>query len=218
MARSAIYHCAAPPYHKWVAAFPALQKAALAAAEATGAVLIASENLYGYGVAGTLTEDMPLTAATRKGALTGAVYRESLLAAHASGRAQCVAGRATDFFGPGVRVSALGERFWPALLAGKPVDWVGDPDARHSFAYLPDLAAAYVTLAQTPSALGRAWHSTSLAAGPCAEICRHGSDGRRRANEDTENAIMAFADGRAVPTRRWRTGRNEIHVRQRISS
>jgi nucleoside-diphosphate-sugar epimerase len=63
-----------------------------------------------------------------------------------------VAGRATDFFGPGVSVSALGERFWPALLSGKPVDWVGNPDAPHSFAYLPDLAAAYVALANTPSA------------------------------------------------------------------
>lgn len=167
----AIYQCAAPPYHKWVAAFPALQEAALAAAEATGAVLVVIENLYGYGVAGTLTEDMPLSAATRKGALRARLSRE-LLAAHASGRAKCVAGRATDFFGPGVRVSALGERFWPALLAGKPVDWVGDPDALHSFAYLPDLAAAYATLAKTPLAWGRAWHLPALPPVSVREICQ----------------------------------------------
>ena len=157
----AIYHCAAPPYHKWVASFPALQESALAAAEATDAVLVVIENLYGYGVAGTLTEDMPLSATTRKGGLRARLSRE-LLAAHASGRAKCVAGRATDFFGPGARVSALGERFWPALLARKPLDWVGNPDAPHSFAYLPDLAAAYVTLAQTPLAWGRAWHLPAL--------------------------------------------------------
>lgn len=166
----AIYHCAAPPYHKWDAAFPALQEAALATAEATGAILVVVENLYGYGVAGTLTEDMPLSAKTRKGALRARLSQE-LLSAHASGRAKCVAGRATDFFGPGVRVSALGERFWPALLLGKPVDWVGDPDAPHSFAYLPDLAASYVSLAQTPSAWGQAWHMPALPPMSVREIC-----------------------------------------------
>lgn len=185
----AIYHCAAPPYHKWNAAFPALQEAALAAAEATGAVLIVVENLYGYGVAGTLTEDMALTATTHKGALRARLSQE-LLAAHTAGRAKCVAGRATDFFGPGVRMSALGDRFWPTLLAGKPVDWVGDPDAPHSFAYLPDLAKTYVKLAQTPSAWGQAWHLPALPPVSVREICE-----------------MAMAEGEAPakirPTPSW---------------
>jgi nucleoside-diphosphate-sugar epimerase len=166
----AIYQCAAPPYHQWVSAFPALQEAALAAAHATGAVLIAVENLYGYGVAGTLHEALPLTATTRKGALRARLSQE-LLSAHAAGRARCVAGRATDFFGPGVVVSALGERFWPALLSGKTVDWAGNPDAPHSFAFLPDLAAAYAALAETPSAWGKAWHMPALPPVTLREIC-----------------------------------------------
>lgn len=165
-----IYHCAAPPYHKWEAGFPALQAAALAAAEVTSAVLVVVENLYGYGVAGTLTEDMPLSATTRKGALRARLSRE-LLATHASGRVKCVAGRATDFFGPGVRISALGERFWPTLLSGKPVDWVGDPDAPHSFAYLPKLAASYVALANAPKAWGQAWHLPALPPVCVRELC-----------------------------------------------
>lgn len=167
---SAIYQCAAPPYHQWVAAFPALQDAAIAAAEATGAVLVVVENLYGYGVAGTLHEGLPLTATTRKGALRARLSRE-LLAAHGSGRIRGVAGRATDFFGPGVLMSALGERFWPALLSGKTVDWVGDPDVPHSFAYLPDLAAAFVALAETPAAWGKAWHMPALPPVTLREIC-----------------------------------------------
>jgi len=176
---TAIYHCAAPPYHKWDEAFPALQEAAIAAAEATGAVLVVVENLYGYGVAGTLTENMPLSATTRKGALRAMLSKE-LLEVHASGRAKCVAGRATDFFGPGVRMSALGDRFWPALLAGKPVDWVGDADAPHSFAYLPDLAAAYVTLAKTPSARGQAWHLPALPPVSVREICEMATPDRNK--------------------------------------
>ena len=170
----AIYFCAAPPYHEWPVAFPALQDAAIAAAAKSGAVLVAVENLYGYGTAGTLREDDPLAATTRKGAVR-ARMSERLLEAHQAGEALCVAGRATDFFGPGVTVSALGERFWPALLAGKAVDWVGDPDALHSFAYLPDLAQAYIALGAQPENWGRAWHLPALPAISvrtlCARIC-----------------------------------------------
>jgi len=167
----AIYHCAAPPYHQWAEAFAALQESAIAAAETTGAVLVVVENLYGYGRAGTLTEEMPLSAATRKGALR-ARLSEEILTTHASGRAKCVAGRATDFFGPGVYLSALGERFWPAALSGKTTDWIGDPDALHSFAYLPDLAAAYIALGQTPSTWGQAWHLPALPPISVREICQ----------------------------------------------
>ena len=176
-----IYFCAAPPYHIWPNAFPALQEAAIAAAAQTGAVLVAVENLYGYGVAGTLQEGMPLAAKTRKGAVR-AQMSERLLAAHAAGEARCVAGRATDFFGPGVSVSALGDRFWPALLAGKAIDWVGDPDAPHSFAFLPDLAKAYIALGERPDTWGRAWHLPALPPVSVQELCE-----RIRGSEATTN-------------------------------
>lgn len=165
-----VYFCAAPPYHQWPTAFPALQEAAIAAAAKTGAVLVAVENLYGYGIAGTLHENMPLAAKTCKGAVR-AQMSERLLAAHQRGEARCVAGRATDFFGPDVSMSALGDRFWPALLAGKAIDWVGDPDAPHSFAFLPDLAEAYVALAERSETWGRAWHLPALPPISVRELC-----------------------------------------------
>ena len=167
---SAIYQCAAPPYHLWQTAFPAIQEAAIEAAARSGAVLVAVENLYGYGVAGSLHEGMPLEAITRKGRLR-ADLSARLLKADASGKARTVAGRATDFFGPEVTMSALGGRFWPALLVGRAVDWTGDPDAPHSFAYLPDLARAYVALAGRPQAWGRAWHLPTLPPMSVREIC-----------------------------------------------
>jgi len=158
----AIYHSAAPAYHRWVAEFPALQDAAIAAAAQTGAVLAVVENLYGYGVAGELTEALPLSAATRKGRVRTEMTRR-LFAAHARGEIRAVAGRAADFFGPEVRVSAFGERLWQPLLAGRPVSWIGDPDAPHSATYVPDFAAALIRLADTPTAWGRAWHVPSPA-------------------------------------------------------
>jgi nucleoside-diphosphate-sugar epimerase len=152
-----LYFCAAPPYQDWSRSFMALQEGAIAAARQTGAVLVAAENLYGYGVAGRLTEDLPLTATTRKGAVRARMSHR-LFEAHAGGEIRAVSGRASDFFGPGVRMSAIGDRFWPDLLKGKPVNWFGDPDARHSFTYLPDFARALIALGAAEDAHGRAWH------------------------------------------------------------
>lgn len=158
-----IFHCAAPAYHRWEAEFPTLQDNIIAAAVQGKAVLAAVENLYAYGVAGTLNDSLPLTAATRKGRVRAEMTRR-LFAAHEAGRIRAVVGRAADYFGPEVRVSAFGERLWQPLLAGKAVPWIGDPDALHSATYVPDFADAMIRLAATPKALGRAWHIPSPAA------------------------------------------------------
>ena len=150
----------APAYTRWPEDFPALQEAAIRGAAAAGAVLVAVENLYGYGRAGRLREGDPLAATTRKGRVRAAMSLR-LLAAHAAGDLRATAGRAADLFGPGMAVSALGERVWPALLAGGKVGWIGDPDAPHSFTYLPDYARALVRLGAEPAAWGRAWHVPS---------------------------------------------------------
>lgn len=155
-----IYFCAAPPYEDWSRGFMTLQEGAIAAARQTGAVLVAAENLYGYGVAGTLHEDLPLTASTRKGAIRARMSNR-LFAAHAGGEIRAVSGRASDFFGPGVRMSALGDRFWPGLIRGKPLNWFGNPDTLHTFTYLPDFARALITLGAHPDCWGRAWHVPS---------------------------------------------------------
>jgi len=147
----------APPYTSWPDLFPTLQANAIAGAEAADAVLVAVENLYGYGVIGRLTEDLPMAAQTRKGAVRAAMS-ETLFDAHRKGRVRAVAARASDLFGPRMAVSALGERVWPNLFDGKPIDWLGDPEALHSFTYLPDFARALVRLGAEERAWGRAWH------------------------------------------------------------
>jgi nucleoside-diphosphate-sugar epimerase len=160
-----IFHGAAPAYHRWVAEFPMLQDNIIAAAGHSGAVLGVIENLYAYGVAGTLHESLPLAATTRKGRVRAEMTRR-LFAAHEAGRIRAVVGRAADYFGPEVQVSAFGERLWQPLLAGKAVPWIGDPDALHSATYVPDFADALIRLAATPKAWGRAWHVPSPPARP----------------------------------------------------
>jgi nucleoside-diphosphate-sugar epimerase len=150
----------APAYTRWPDHFPQLQANAMAGALASGAVFVAVENLYGYGVAGPLTESLPLAGTTRKGRVRAAMSRD-LFDAHRSGQLRAVAGRASDLFGSGMAVSALGERVWPNLINNKAIDWIGDPDAIHSFTYLPDFARALVRLGAEERAWGRAWHVPS---------------------------------------------------------
>ncbi|MFF2197151.1 NAD-dependent epimerase/dehydratase family protein [Streptomyces sp. NPDC058157] len=156
---AAIYGCAAPPYHRWAGEWPALASSLCTAAEETGAVLVMLGNLYGYGpVDGPLTEDLPLAATGTKGRVRAAAW-ERARDLHQQGRIRAVEVRASDFFGPGVTDGGhLAARVVPALLRGKPVSTLGDPDAPHSWTYLPDVARALAQAAGDERAWGRAWH------------------------------------------------------------
>ena len=157
-----VYLCLNAPYDRWAEDLPPLQEAVLAGAEAASSKLVVLENLYMYGPHdGPLTEALPHAAADTKG-VTRAKMSEALLAAHRSGRVRVAIGRASDFFGPGVIASQLGERAFAPLLAGKTVQMIGDPDAPHSYAYVPDVARALATLGERDEADGRVWHLPSV--------------------------------------------------------
>jgi nucleoside-diphosphate-sugar epimerase len=166
-----VYQCAQPAYHRWPQEFPGLQRAVVEAVATTGSLLVPIENMYGYGpVDGPLTESLPLSATTRKGAVRAAMWNE-LLEAHRSGRIRMVVARAADFVGPGTQ-SAFGTRFVSQVLAGGKVDVLGDPDTLHSVTYVPDLGAAMVRLASEPAAWGRAWHVPNAPAVTQRELVR----------------------------------------------
>jgi nucleoside-diphosphate-sugar epimerase len=157
---SVVYQCVNAPYTQWPELFPPLQRGVLAAAERTGALLVALENLYGYGPTGgrPMTEDLPLAATTVKGRTRAAMTAE-LLAAAEAGRVRLAIGRASDFFGPGVtQGSTLGERVFGNALAGRRADFIGSPDLPHTYSYVPDIAAGLATLGTDPRAAGQVWH------------------------------------------------------------
>ncbi|QUH02204.1 NAD-dependent epimerase/dehydratase family protein [Saccharopolyspora erythraea] len=155
----AVYGCAAPPYHRWVEDWPPLSAALLDAAERSGAVLVLAGNLYAYGpTEAVLTEDLPAAANTRKGQVRARVWQDALQR-HEAGRVRVTEARASDFVGPGVTAGGhLAERALPALLKGRPVRVLGDPDAQHSWTYVPDIARTLVRLAEEERAWGRVWH------------------------------------------------------------
>ncbi len=157
---SVVYQCVNAPYTQWPELFPPLQRGVLAAAERNGALLVALENLYGYGPTDgkPMTEDLPLAATTVKGRTRAAMTAE-LLAAADAGRVRIAIGRASDFFGAGVtQGSTLGERIFGNALAGRRADFIGNPDLPHTYSYVPDIAAGLAALGTEARAAGEVWH------------------------------------------------------------
>jgi nucleoside-diphosphate-sugar epimerase len=157
-----VYQTLNPPYHQWVELFPALQAGVLAAAQATGARLVSMENVYMYGrpAGQPLTETRPYAAHTKKGQLRARMARE-LLAAHQAGNVQVAIGRASDYFGPrGGAQSNLGDRVFPAALAGRTATVMGDPDQphTHTYTYIPDIGEGLAVLGEHPDTPGEVWH------------------------------------------------------------
>ncbi|AGN02943.1 NAD-dependent epimerase/dehydratase [Salinarchaeum sp. Harcht-Bsk1] len=156
-----VYFCVQPPYHRWPELFPPLVRATLDAADAADATFVMADDLYMYGpVEGPIHEDLPYAAAGSKGEVR-AEMAETVLDAHESGRVRATIGRASDFYGPGVTGSIVGDRVFPNVLDGSTVWFPGDPDVPHSYTYIEDFARALVTLGASDAALGEAWHVPS---------------------------------------------------------
>ena len=136
-----------------------MQRAAMHAATSTGARLVVLENLYSYGPTGgqTLTERLPARATSAK-ARTRIEMTNELLDAHRRGALDVTIGRASDFFGPGVTQSALGEQVFRPALTGRRAQVMGNPNLRHSYSYAPDVAAGLIALGTPRATSGEIWH------------------------------------------------------------
>jgi nucleoside-diphosphate-sugar epimerase len=155
---SVVYNCTNAPYTQWPQTFPLLMAGVIEGATSVGAKLIVADNLYMYGlVRGPLTEDLPYAATGRKG-VTRARIAQMALDAHNAGRVRVAIGRASDFYGPGVLDSAMGQRVFENVLRGKPADLLGDIDAPHSYTYIEDFAGGLITLGEHDEAPGHVWH------------------------------------------------------------
>jgi nucleoside-diphosphate-sugar epimerase len=164
-----IYQALNPPYHRWQELFPGLQASALAAARENGARFISIDNLYMYDSSGVIREDSPEVPRSKKGQVRQEMAR-AVLAAHQNGEVRAAILRSSDYYGPGVRDSAMGERVFGALAAGKKAQLTGNPDLPHSWAYIEDVARAAVLLGTREEALGQVWIAPHAPAVSQAEI------------------------------------------------
>ncbi|WP_086826943.1 NAD-dependent epimerase/dehydratase family protein [Allokutzneria sp. NRRL B-24872] len=182
----AIYNCAGPAYHRWPTDWPPLVVALVRAAEATGAVLLTTGNLYGYGqVDAPMTEDLPVRPNSVKGQIRAELWAQQLTA-HEAGRIRTAEVRGSDFLGANT-LSPFSAVVLPKVVAGRRASVPADLDAPHSWTYVGDVARTLIAVAADEKAWGRPWHAPTpppvsmrelavrtakLAGAPAARIAR----------------------------------------------
>lgn len=160
-----------PNYHNWGKLIPEITTQVLTAAKASGATILVPGNVYPYGTEPSpWGPDTPHRPVSRKGAIRAemeARYREA--ATHGQ---RTILLRGGDFLLPGAGQNVMNQIILGKLTKGK-VTALGDPEALHAYAYLPDMARAAVALAELGEALpsyadipfpGHAFKITDLAA------------------------------------------------------
>ena len=150
-APSVVVHGINPIYTRWdEEALPAA-RAAMDLAERLGARFMLPGNVYNYGegMPALLDEATPQRPTTPKGRIRAEMESE-LERRAASGQLRATVITAGDFFGDGS--GSWLDQAIVKKIAGGTLDYPGDPALVHAWAYLPDLARAFVAVATAPAA------------------------------------------------------------------
>ncbi|WP_264670347.1 NAD-dependent epimerase/dehydratase family protein [Arthrobacter sp. VKM Ac-2550] len=154
----AVFHCIHPSAYSakaWAHELPAAEQTVLDAAGRAGAVVVFPESLYAHD----RPQDVMTERSSREAASGKRGIRAQLLRARAASATPTVSMVASDYFGPRALNAHAGERMVPAVLAGRTIRVMGNPDTPHSFTYVPDLAAAMITAAHNPAAWNSVLHA-----------------------------------------------------------
>lgn len=159
---STIFLCTNPPYHTWSTEWPPVFQAAAAAAQVNKSDLVVMGNLYSYGLPnGSMNEHSDENTTEAKGLIRKDGWHY-LLNASESGQFKVVEVRASDYFGPGARSTAhLGQDFFEPIMQSKSAVVIGNPNAAHSWSYLPDIALTLIAASEFKGPWSRAWHVPS---------------------------------------------------------
>ncbi|MFV0407836.1 MAG: NAD-dependent epimerase [Propioniciclava sp.] len=146
-----------PPYHRWAANWPPVIDSVIKAAASAAVPVLLIGNLYAHARGVTMTADTPLDPPSRKGAVRADVWRR-LIRAHTAGLIRAAEVRASDYVGPEAAASTAhaGGRFVDPILTGRTAWVLGDPDVRHSWAAVGDIARTAVAVIDQ-AAWGRPW-------------------------------------------------------------
>lgn len=140
-----------PPYERWATDLPDLTRRVIDAARISGATVVVPGNVYVFGpdAPEVFSETTPHLATNALGRL-----RIEMETAYRTSGVQTILLRAGDF----LDTEPSGNWFDRVMVAGlnKAVfTYPGNPDIPHAWAYLPDLAAAAVRLAERRSDMPR---------------------------------------------------------------
>ena len=146
----------------WQARWPLVMRNVIDACSRHKARLVFLDNVYAYGRVdgsgdGIMRETTPFNPCSKKGEVRAAIAT-TLLEAMQRGEVQALIARSADFYGPGADMSLLASILFSRLRAGKAPQWVGNPDAVHTFSFTPDIGRALIALGASPAAFGQTWH------------------------------------------------------------
>lgn len=142
----------------WQEQWPQVMRNVIDACIHHGARLVFFDNVYAYGrVDGLMTEDTPFNPISKKGEVRAKIAT-MLLNEMRSGNLQAMIVRAADFYGPHAVNSFPHATVFERLKAGKAPQWIGNPNAVHTFTYTPDTGHALAVLGRSPEAYGQTWH------------------------------------------------------------
>lgn len=139
-----------PNYHNWAELIPTITRQVIAAARASGAMVVIPGNVYNYGAqSGELSEATPQTPCSRKGAI-----RVEMERAYRDSGVQVLILRAGNFIDPERNGDVMSLLVLHAIKRGR-VTAMGDPGAVQPYAYVPDWARAAVSLVEMRDRLAR---------------------------------------------------------------
>jgi nucleoside-diphosphate-sugar epimerase len=152
-----LFSCGGPAYENWPTDWPPLGESLITTAQNTGALLLTTGNLYGYGApTHPMTEQDEDRPNSVKGQVRAKLWADAL-AAHRDGRIRTAEVRGSDYLGAGA-ASFFTIGVLPGVLRGKATLVPADLDAAHSWTYVGDVARTLISVAMEDSAWGRIWH------------------------------------------------------------
>lgn len=142
----------------WQEQWPRVMRNVIDACKQHGTSLVFFDNIYAYGrVDGTMTENTPFNPISRKGEVRAKIAT-MLLDEMRNGNLRAMIVRSADFYGPGAVNSFPHATVFERIKAQKTPQWLGDPNAVHTFTFTPDSGHAMAVLGRSPEAYGQTWH------------------------------------------------------------
>jgi nucleoside-diphosphate-sugar epimerase len=195
---SVIYMCAGLQYNKkiWATEWPVIMQNLIDAAKETGARLIFFDNVYMYGhVKGAMTEATPYNPSSVKGEIRARIA-EQLMNESGKGNINATIARAADFYGAETLNSFYDSMVLAKYAKGGKAMWLGNPESKHSFTYVPDAGKAMFLLGREPSSANQIWHVPTAPALTGKEfICLAAEAFGREPKYSTVNKFMLQAIG-----------------------
>jgi nucleoside-diphosphate-sugar epimerase len=155
-----IYLCAGLVYDKtvWQQQWPLVMQNAIDAAKENNARLIFFDNVYMYGqVNGIMTEETPYNPCSAKGEVRAKIATYLMDEAKA-GNIKASIARAADFYGSEALKSFCDMMVLDKYAKKQKAQWIGKPETKHSFTYVPDAGKGMYILGQQPESDNQIWH------------------------------------------------------------